>query len=241
VQRERHAVSRGERGEVDDAAGSGLPHCRHHGLAAIPNAFDIDRHGGVPIRFGNRIEAPAAQRAIERGIVDQRVDAPERPGRGVGHLRGGFGISHVERDADRIPILRLYQVERRRAVVYVCGNDKSSCRRQASCEFLPDSARSTRYNDDLVANGQFRGAVRHRLIFPKFHSWVSRHPGCFCCLDRKLSASEPWISAEILGRGSRSGRKNSKLLAVCSLNALITAPKAIRCFPLAASLVQFGY
>jgi hypothetical protein len=91
--------------------------------------------------------------AIERGIVDQRVDAAERPGCGIGHIRGGFGASHVQRDADRLPVLSLYEVERRRAVVYVRSNDKSSCRRQASCEFLSEPARSARDDHDLVANG----------------------------------------------------------------------------------------
>ena len=152
MQSERHTVSRGERGEIDDAAASGLPHRRHHRLAAIPNPFDIDRHRGVPIRFGNRVEAPAAQRAIEGGIVDQRVDMPERPGRSVRHLGGGFGASDVDSDADRLPVLSLYEVERRRAVVYVCGNDKSSRHGQASCELLPDPARSPCDDDDLVAN-----------------------------------------------------------------------------------------
>jgi hypothetical protein len=87
-----------------------------------------------------RRSARRAQRTIEHGVVDQ-PDAPERPGRDVGHLRGGLGVSDIERDAEPFPTLSLYQLERGRAVGYVGSNEKRSRRRQALREFLTDSAR----------------------------------------------------------------------------------------------------
>src|SRR3984893_15690390 len=149
---EGHAVGRGERGEVDDTAAPCATHGRHRRFAAVPNSFDIDRHRSVPIRLGDGIEAAAAQRAIEGGIVDQRVDMSECPGCRGRHAHSGSCISDVERDSDRFCALCLHQAERRRAVIDIGGDDVCPCRRQASREFLPDAAGSAGDDDNLVAN-----------------------------------------------------------------------------------------
>jgi hypothetical protein len=86
-------------------------------------------------------------------LLTSASDAPERPGRDAGHVRGGLGISDVEGDAEPLPILCLYQLERQRAVVHIGSNDKRSRRRQASREFLTDSARGARDRDDFAADG----------------------------------------------------------------------------------------
>jgi hypothetical protein len=84
--------------------------------------------------------------------------SPERPSGGAYHVRSGAGASDVERDADRLPALGLHEIQRRRAIVHVRGNDKRSRRRQASCEFLPDPA-GRPGDDDFVTNRQLCRAV----------------------------------------------------------------------------------
>ena len=119
-----------------------LAHRRHRRLAAIPDALDVDRHRGVPIRLGDGVEAAAVQRAVERGIVDQRVEPAERLDRRIGHRerrKSGSLTSSVTPIA--LPPCACCEGERRRAVVDVGGDDMRAGRREAAREFLPEAAR----------------------------------------------------------------------------------------------------
>src|SRR5215471_2895891 len=152
MQSERHAVGGGERGEIDDTAAPGLPHRRHYRLATVPDALDIHRHRGVPIRLRDRIEAATLERAIKRGVIDQRVDTPELTDRCRDRVARGCGISDVDPDGEGLPVLRVYEFECRRAIVDVGCNDGGACGSQASRELLPDTARRTRDDNNLIVN-----------------------------------------------------------------------------------------
>ena len=77
VQRKRHAVDRGKGGHVDDTAAPCLAHLRHHCLAALPYALDVRAHRIVPFGLADRLETATTKRTVERGVVDQDVDATE--------------------------------------------------------------------------------------------------------------------------------------------------------------------
>ena len=144
-----HAVGGCERGHVDDAAAAGLSKGRHDGLAAVPNAFDVHGHRGVPIGFRNRIESPAFEAAVKRGVVDEGVDASERIERGPRHLHRRGGTGDIELGADRGALFGTHELERLRAVVDVRDDDTCAEAAEISRVFLPDPARGARNHNDL--------------------------------------------------------------------------------------------
>src|SRR5262245_1792831 len=149
VQAVRHPVGGRERGHVDDAAAAGLSQGRHHGLAAVPDAFDVHRHRSVPIRFGDRVESAACEAAVKRGIVDEGIDASERVERGARHLHRRRRARDVELGADRGALFAPHELERLRAVVDVREHDTRAEAAEIAGVFLPDPARGTRDHDDL--------------------------------------------------------------------------------------------
>src|SRR6516165_1129071 len=49
----------------------------HRCLAALPYAFDVRAHRIVPFGLADRLETATKERTVERGVVDQDVDATE--------------------------------------------------------------------------------------------------------------------------------------------------------------------
>ena len=101
VQRKRHAVDRGKGGHVDDTAAPCLAHLRHHCLAALPYALDVRAHRIVPFGLADRLETATTKRTVERGVVDQDVDATELCRR-IGHRLHGGRIGDLGADGCRV-------------------------------------------------------------------------------------------------------------------------------------------
>src|SRR6266851_9497752 len=91
-------------------------------LAAVPDALDVDRHRGIPLGLLDRIEAAAMQGAVERGVVDQRVEPAERPHRRLDHVAGRGRIGHVEPRGDPFGLFGPDEIERGRAIIDVGGD-----------------------------------------------------------------------------------------------------------------------
>src|SRR5260370_7028137 len=87
-------------------------------LAAVPDALDVDRHRGIPLGLLDRIEAAAMQGAVERGVVDQRVEPAERPHRGLDHVAGRAGIGHVEWRGDALAPFSSPQINGGRPILH---------------------------------------------------------------------------------------------------------------------------
>ena len=81
-----------------------LAHRRHARLAALPDAAHVDRHGAVPLVLGDLVEAPALDVAVERGVVDEHVDAPEFVDGVPGHGLAARHVGGVEGDAGGAPV-----------------------------------------------------------------------------------------------------------------------------------------
>src|SRR4051812_7447015 len=77
VQAVRHAVGGGERGYIDDTPAARLAQRRHDRFAAVPDAFDVHSHGGVPFGLADRIEAAASERTEQSRIIDKRINTTE--------------------------------------------------------------------------------------------------------------------------------------------------------------------
>src|SRR5215469_6748724 len=141
------------------------PACRIAGTAALQQ-FQIPLTL-TAIAASQSASAIASKRppqgSVKRGVVDQRVDAPELPGCGADHVRGGVGAPDVEEDADCRPTLFLDEMHRCGTIVDVGGHDQRSSRREVAREFLPDPACGAGDQDDLATNGQFDCGIIHRL------------------------------------------------------------------------------
>src|SRR5439155_23225429 len=84
VQGIRHAVNSGERCNVDDAPTAALAHRRHYGFAAVPDALDVDSHGGIPFILCDGIKTASVQGPIKRGIVHEAINPAEFALSGLG-------------------------------------------------------------------------------------------------------------------------------------------------------------
>src|SRR6516162_4305082 len=119
-------------------------------VSPITAAFDVHRHRGIPIGFGDRIESPALEAAVKRGVVDEGVDAPECIERGPRHLHCRGGTRDIELGADRGALFGAHELERLRAVVDVRDDDACAEAAEISRVFLPDPARGARNHNDLA-------------------------------------------------------------------------------------------
>src|SRR5262249_4636463 len=145
-----HAVSCRQRADVHDAPAAGGTHGRHDSLAAVPDAFDVDGHRGIPIGFGQRVEAAAAQGAIERSIIHQTIDAAKSVGSSFAHCGSGSGVSNVEFNGDGVAASVLDQIDSRSAVVNVSSHDSRAGGSEATGVLLPDAARRAGDDDHFV-------------------------------------------------------------------------------------------
>src|SRR5215471_10905887 len=73
----------------------------HHCLAALPYALDVRAHRIVPFGLADRLETATTKRTVERGVVDQDVDATELCRR-IGHRLHGGRIGDLGADGCRV-------------------------------------------------------------------------------------------------------------------------------------------
>ena len=141
MQTKRHAVSGRERCDVDDAAAAGPAQCGDDGFAAVPDAFDVHNHCGIPVVLADRIETATPQTTKQSGIVDERVDAAEGVERRLRrrHRRRGAGDVELRRHC-HAPF-GLDQAQRICAVIDVGNHHAGAAAAEITGIFLPDPAR----------------------------------------------------------------------------------------------------
>src|SRR5262249_27299374 len=133
---------------------------RHRRLAAIPDAFDVDRHRGVPLRFVDRIEAAAMQGAVERGVVDQGIEPAEDAYRRIDHGLRRVRVGDVKLDANAFWPGLGHKLERPAEVLDGAGHEAAPRRGKPSGKFLSEAARRTGDRDDLVLHIQHRAVPK---------------------------------------------------------------------------------
>ena len=67
-------------------------HRRHAALQQFQMPLTLTAIAGIPLGLGDRVETPAVQRAVKRGVVDERVEPAKRGDRGLDHRLGGGGV-----------------------------------------------------------------------------------------------------------------------------------------------------
>ena len=149
MQAVRHSVGGCQRRHVDDAAAAHLSHGGNDRFAAVPNAFDVHRHRGIPISFANRIETATLETAVKRCVIDEAVDAAKRVERGARHLHCRSGAGNIELGGDRCALFAPQEIERVRAIVDIGDHHTGAEARKISRIFLTDAARGAGDDDDL--------------------------------------------------------------------------------------------
>ena len=136
--------------DVDDLAAAGLHQRWVHGLAEHEYRGQVDVDDALPGVQRYRLGRLAT--VTDAGVVDQDVDAPQLPHRGV-HGGGNVVVpQHVAANADTAATERFYLSDHRRGLLLVARrhHDVGAVLRKRQGDRAPDAAVTTGNNRHLV-------------------------------------------------------------------------------------------
>ena len=144
------AGDRDDRGDVDDAARAALAHRRHHRLAAVPHALDVDLKDAVPDGRVDRLEGRELDLAEVRSVVDQAVDAAEALQRLRRHVARRCVVADVALDIQRLAAGGGDRADRLVGGAEVGDDDVRALRGGAESEGLADAGGGAGDDDGVL-------------------------------------------------------------------------------------------